>query len=157
MAGDVSPVELRIEGADKLDLVASRLKRTGGAELRRELFKGLNRAAAPLKAVAQDSAQRGLPRRGGLAARVAGAKYAVRTRGSGRNVGVQIVASGGANLRSLDRGFVRHPVFGNRAVWVTQAITPGWFTQPLEGEAPAVRRELVRALDDMAKKVTTGV
>ena len=41
--------------------------------------------------------------------------------------------------RHMNRGRWRHPVFGNRDVWVEQTFTPGWFDKPVREYRPKVR------------------
>lgn len=146
----------KIEAPDKLDLVARILRGLGDKELSRELYRGLNRATTKLRADAKAEAGRRLPQRGGLAARVAAARLSTRRRG-GRNPGVRIQASGMDQLARMDEGQVKHPVYGNRNVWVTQQISDGWFSEPMEagkGEAAAAIEE---ALDDVAIQVARKV
>ena len=146
--------DLRVEGADKFDVLAKALKRIGDKGLSKELYAGLNRATKPLKEAAKESAGENLPRRGGLNKRVAKARLSTRRRG-GRNPGVRIVAKGMAQLERIDKlGRVRHPVGGHRDRWVDQEIpeAKGWFTEPMQAGAPEVRKELVKTLDDVARK-----
>jgi len=149
------PVDLTVEGADKLRIVTRALKQFGDKGLSREVYRGLNRATIPLREDARRSAASRLPQRGGLAQRVAKSKMTTRRR-AGRNPGISIQAKGMTQLRSMDRGSVRHPVFG-RGPWVTQRITPGWFTEPMEAGAPEVRRELLRVLDEAARELARRV
>ena len=144
-------IDPSIDPPDKLDLVVRTLRDLGDKDLARELSKGLNRATKDLKADAKAEAGRRLPQRGGLAARVAGAKLSTRRR-SGRNPGVRIQAAGMAQLSGMDAGQVKHPVFGNRDVWVTQQIAGGWFSDPMEAGGPAVARAVEAVLDDVANQ-----
>ena len=59
------------------------------------------------------------------------------------------------DLRSLDEGRLRHPLFGDREHWYQQNLKPGWFTGSLNDAANSavVRRELLRALHEVAKKL----
>lgn len=149
------PADLTVRGAENLAGIARALKEAGNGELRRELFKGLNRATKPLKADVKQSAIQLLPSRGGLNTIVANAKLTTSNRASGKNPGVRLTAkSQGHNLPPIDRGMVRHPVFGRRSVWVLQPVTPGFFTKPLNAGVGKVRLELLDVLDDIARKVT---
>lgn len=151
------PVELSVEGSHDLERVARRLKRAAAGELRKELYRGINRAVKPMKQAAKDAADRELPQRGGLNKFVASSKFGTRTRGFGRSPGVSITAKkSGHDLRSLDRGRLRHPLFGNRRFWYQQPVRAGWWTQTLNDEAPLVRRELIRVLDDVAARIGRG-
>jgi hypothetical protein len=146
--------DLAITGADKFAKVAKALKQAGDKDLAKEFYSGINRSTKPLRAEARKSAERRLPRAGGLNKRVARARFTTRRR-TGKNAGVRIVAVGMDQLALMDQGRVRHPVWGNRGRWVNQPIpdAAGWFTEPMEEGAPQVRRELVRSLDAVAKKL----
>jgi len=71
---------------------------------------------------------------------------------------VTIQAKGDA-VRSTDRGTIRHPVFqqpGRPVVWVTQSVTPGWFTDTMQSGAPVVRKELLEAMENVARQIARG-
>jgi len=140
-------VELRILGAHQLADLSKRLRAEGeaGKGFRRDLYRGIQRSTKEPKAQTVRVAATTLPRRGGLAAEVAKAKLSTRTRGGGKNVGVQIVAKG-RYIRSTDRGFIRG----------TQPVAPGWFTETLQDSAPAVRREILDAMRDVANRIARG-
>lgn len=146
--------DIRIQGADKLAEVAKALKQAGNKELRKELYAAINRSTKDLRNDAKESARQHLPRSGGLNKRVAKARMSTKRR-TGRVAGVKIVAVGMDQLALMDRGRVKHPVHGHRDRWVEQRIpeAEGWFTEPMQAGAPKVRKELVQALDDLAKKI----
>lgn len=152
------PVDIVIKGAEDFARVSKDLRAIDDKLLRQELYRGINRATKPMKDDAKANARRVLPHRGGLGDFVAKTSLTTRTRG-GQNPGVRIVArktkKGGkkSDLDRIDRGQVRHPVFGNRKVWVQQDVTPGWFTKPMERGADPVRRALLDVLDDVKRKV----
>ena len=148
-------VDIEIRGAEKLRAVASRLKAAGesGKGLRKELLKGIQTATKGAKEDVKSSWSDRMPHRGGLSSRPL--RVATRTRTGGRSVGVRIVATSGDgySIARIDKGRLRHPVYGNRGAWATQQVTPGVVTQPLEHAAPEVRREIVHAIDTTARKV----
>ena len=147
-------IDPTVQGAEQFGDVAAQLKRLDGdnRDLRRDLYRGLNRAVKPLIADTRESAERKLPRRGGLARRVAAAKMSSRRR-TGKNPGIAVVAKGMDQLRGMDQGTVRHPVYGNRNVWVTQSISPGWFSEPVRAGADEARTEISRVLDEIAREI----
>lgn len=149
-------MEIRIEGAEKLQQVAKQLRAAGeqGKGLRRELLRGIRAAAAPLKPEIAESALRVLPRRGGLAALVAGSRFGVRTRTGGNAVGVRVVATSRVGVARIDDGSVRHPVFGHRDRWVTEKVTPGWFTGPTLRAEAGIQARVSAAMDDVARQIT---
>lgn len=147
--------EMRVTGANELQALARRLRQVGDKDLRKELYSGLRRSAKPLIAEARDNAEKTLPKHGGLNERVARSKFKVSTRGAGRNPGVRITATG-LDRRIDTTGTVLHPVYGNRKVWVTEKVKPGWFTDPMEAGAPVVRRQQLLTIRTVARKVEKG-
>jgi hypothetical protein len=149
-------IEPSIRGADQLSDLARALRREGdsGKGLKRELYRGLQRATKPLKAKAQQAAESSLPQSGGLN-QVVAAKSKITTRiltGSSPRVSIQAKGVG----ISTDKGFVRHRVFGTDA-WVTQRVQGGWFTQTMKDSGPAVAKELNDAIDDVADRIKRSV
>lgn len=151
--GDGS-ADFDVRGADEFLKLSKALKHAGRTELRRELTNGMKRAARPLIPKTRAEARRRLPKKGGLAAQVAKEPQRVQVRTGARTAGVRIVVgkkSGGA--RGANKGVVRHPVFGNREVWVDQDVPSGWFDDPIRESAPEIRRDLERAMESVAEQV----
>lgn len=148
-------VSVEVTGANQLAALAKALRQAGDKELQRELFRGLNRAVKPVREVAKASALAVLPSRGGFAARVARGKFVTQRRSGARVAGIRVVAKN--TDRRVDQGRLRHPVFGNRGVWVTQQVTPGWWSRPTEALRPQVRDDLIKAMDDVAREISRRV
>lgn len=146
--------DVEIRGGDKFSKVAKELKKVGAKDLQKELYSAINRATKPMRAEAKKSAEMHLPKAGGLNKRVSRARMSTRRR-TGKNPGVTIVAKGMDQLAMMDRGMVRHPVWGNRKRWVNQPIpdAEGWFTKPMEDGAKEARREILKTLDEVAKRL----
>lgn len=142
-------VEVRLDDHGQIARVQRELRRFGDKDTRRKYYAGLNRATKPMRAKAQAEALRILPKRGGLNRHVA--KNRLITRSNARGVYVTQVGRGSARL--IDRGIVRHPVFGNRDVWRTTDVPRGWFTTPMKAGAPVARRELVAVFNDVARTI----
>lgn len=143
------PADLSVQGAEDFLALSKRLKATGQLELRKELNKGLRRAARPLIPKARSAARTTLPQRGGLATLIGGRPMRVSVR-TGSTPGVSIVAA--KTDPRIDAGRVYHPVFGRRP-GVVQRIRPGFFSETLQREAPAVRDDLLAVLDDITRRV----
>lgn len=144
-------MSVRVEGADQLRDVGRRLRAAGdaGKGLRKELLREIRQvtkgpAADELKA----AATRRLPSRGGLAAYTAkNLKVTSRTKLSGREVGVTVVATvKGMDLPKLEAGKLRHPVYGH-GPWVNQAIPAGIFGDAVEDLAGDVGKAVLAAAD----------
>jgi hypothetical protein len=151
------PVDISVQGANELAVIVRRLKEIGDKDLRKELYAGINRATKPLKQDVKEAAARDLPQRGGLASVIASSKLTTAKRGGGRNPGVRITGKlAGHDLSSIDRGRLRHPVFGNKNVWVNQTVAAGFFSKTIEAGAPKVRAELLDVLESVARRLVDG-
>ena len=149
-------IEIR-GGAEDLAILAKRLKETGDKGLRKELLSGLQRAAKPAKAAVRASVLSELPHRGGLADLIGGSlKVTLNTRSAGRNPGVRIWSKDSHDISKLNKGELRHPVFGNRKNWVAQVIKAGIFTDPIEQRAPQMRQEMGQVMRTVAAKIEAG-
>ncbi|MEU6674757.1 hypothetical protein [Streptomyces sp. NPDC046925] len=128
-----------------------------------KLRKAMREAARP---AAEDAKRRvkSLPVHGrkhtGLRRRVASG-VAIQA-GAGRGLGVRIVTGmrdpQEASLpRYLDdpRGW-RHPVFGQRDVWVTQHTGGSWFRATIAEHRPQMAHELERVLENAAETIAAA-
>lgn len=145
-------VEIIVRGAEDLATLSKALRQVGDKELRRELFASLQRATKPTREKVRQSLASDLPQRGGLAALMAASRLSTRTRAGGRNPTVRIEAKAPHDLRGMDRGRLRHPVWGSRERWADQSIEPGVFSRPIEEDAPAIRDELMAGMESVARK-----
>ncbi len=154
-------MEIEVVGVEQLAQVARDLKAAGDRDLRKELFRGIQRGARPLKAIAKQAALDELPQSGGLAERVANAKFSVNVRLGVRNPSIRIVGRGQVgsvtgnvyDLNSMDRGRIRHMTYGH-SPWRDQAIKPGWFSDRMELAADTgVRAEILSACTVVANKL----
>lgn len=144
--------DFEIRGSEELRRVAAELKDIGDGQLRRDLLRGIRDATKPGIEAVRQSAREKLPKRGGLADRVASQGYAVRTSAAGRSAKVSVVGKGMKGLGRIDRGQVRHPVFGGDT-WVTQNVPPGFFTEPLERRVPNIRDAIEGVIKDIEHQI----
>jgi hypothetical protein len=143
--------DFEVRGSADLKRVAREIKAAGDGRLRREMLRGIRDAVKPGIPAIRESAASTLPKRGGLADRVASQPFSVRTSlAAGK---VSVVGKGMKELKDIDAGRVRHPVYGDRSRWAQQAVTPGFFTKPLERRAPSIRAGVLRAVSDVARKI----
>ena len=149
-------LDIEIRGAEEFGTLSRRLKSMGddGKGLRKELYAGLNRAAKPARAAVKESILSELPRRGGLADLIASdTKVTFNKRGLGRNPSIRITSKSPHEIRKLNQGILRHPLFGNRKVWQSQKIPAGAFTDPIEKLAPQMRVEMEQVIRTVAAKI----
>lgn len=146
----------RVVGGEDFHALATRLK---GAEkpLRAAVNKGLREVGKPLGQKMLESGSGAMPSRGGLAGRVrnTGVTLGMLRGGTGASgrVEIRLRSKEGFDLPAMNRGTVRHPVFG-RSPWVAQSVPSGKFMEPFEESADEVRNalatQIAKALDDIA-------
>lgn len=157
------PSQFEVRGVDKIEAVGRALRQAGdqGKGLRREVYAGANRSTKPVRKQMIDAIPAALPKRGGLAAeihRTTTASAVVRT--GGRSVGASIkIRNRKHGVRRLNRGEVRHLVFGRKDSWVTQTkgIRAGFLDRPFRAAKPLVARQLMKALDEVASRIVRKV
>lgn len=150
-------IDIQVRGAEKLHVLARALRDAGDKELQRELYRGLNRSVRPLRQDVKNAIPDHLP--GRYAAELS-RELSIRTRrrSGGANPAIYLVGSAKTrDIASLNRGRLRHPLFGNRRHWYDMRIKPGFWTDTLERGAPRVRRELVVVLNDVARKIAKRI
>lgn len=147
--------DFRITGAGDFERIARDLKK---ANVEDEIRKALDRAGEQLIDDARESATSTLPTRGGLAARVAGSTFEARVQARGKTVTARLTAKDSpgrsVDLKSLDGGVVRHPVYGDRGRWAEQKVPRGWFSKPIRKGLRKVRDELVTAVETVTRNIT---
>ena len=117
----------------------------------RSVANGLRRrireAGKPLaEGVLQDGPE-GLPERGGLSAwlrQSKGTTSLTQTR-----LEVKLSRGGKHDLAAINRGRLRHPVFGNRGAWAGQDVGAGTYDRAIDKHAALALDDLARVVDDV--------
>ena len=171
---------VEIRGDYQLARLYQSVKATGDNGLRKELLAGIRTATKPLPKAIKAAARTQLPSGGGLGALIAKSSIVSRTRTTAsaqHDVGVRLVgqserpsskskrkqraASGQTkppsrfhDLAAIDKGDLRHPLFGNRRSWHSQDVEPGFWTETANEHADDVERGIRGAMNDVALKIT---
>lgn len=151
-------------GPYKLRVLSAQLRAAGseGQGLRRELYRAVNAAAKPLAKEIKDAGhlRSYMPNR--YADVLAADMTVSATKSTGRNPGVAIKAKGRAKKRKLKQldaeGVLVHPVYGDRDKWVRQTtrVRPGFFSDPCKEAAPDIRDQVLAAMREIGKRITSG-
>ena len=142
-------------GAEGFNALSKALKAAGKTELRKELHKGLELGAKPLIPLTREEARSRLPSSGGLAKKTAKAPQRVRVR-TGKDPGVKLtVGRNGGAARSTNKGYVKHPTYGNRDAFVKQEVpeAEGWFDNTVKDNLDEVKPELQKSLERTIEKI----
>lgn len=149
--------DLTIVGAEKFAKLGKALREYGDKELTRDLFKGISRAVKPLTASVKARTPMFLPNP--YAVQLSKSLRVRVRRRSTRDPSVRLLAvaktKGGRerNLTALNRGRLRHPLYGNRSHWFNQSVRAGWWDQPLLEGSDEVRRQIVTVIEDIGNKL----
>lgn len=142
-------------GIRQLQALSRELRDAQNKGIRRELGKAFTRAVRAPKQQARVNALTRLPRRGGLAARVAASPIRTRNRIASRNPSLSVIVNSRDNIANMDKGRLKHPVFG-RDQWVTQRVRPGWWSDAWRSAGPEAKREVAAAMRDIQRKISEG-
>ena len=142
-----------VNGEKQLAELGARLQGAAAVGIRRSTQAQIRAAVKPLIPIIQDSARASLPKAGGMNNFVAKRRPRTSVRLGPRVQSVRITYRGkGA---PSDKGPWRHPVFGNRKVWVSQEYGPaeGWWERAEAEGTPLAKVLMSGVLRDVAAEV----
>lgn len=163
--------DFEVKGTADFLRLSKALKAAGRTEMRKELNKRLRQAGKPLIPKIREAALRELPKKGGLAERMAKRPIRIEPR-TGVDPGVKVVMP--KTQEGYNDGVIRHPVFdehklgkgqfGPRAKpvpWVEQKIGPGlWFDDEIVANrdkvVPLIERAINSVLEDIVREAKRG-
>lgn len=116
-----------------------------------DMAKEIRRAGPAIRREVRAHIMAELPKRDGLNAWVARAPVRINVRRGATTAGVSVTVgrnsqTGRADLKGLDAGGVRHPLYGNRKHWYGQAVTPLSISE--DGGTPEKRRACAKDFAD---------
>lgn len=139
---------IEVRGLDSFDKFSKTLNEASH-DLAGEFSKAAVSALKPLPKELDQAIEATMPRRGGYASRVRrSAKMIIRLQSGGR-----FSLRGRHAFRQLDRGILRHPLFGDRERWYQQHITPGFWSKTVGHASIGVEREMRDALQRMVDRI----
>lgn len=147
------------------------LRQLDDKALSRQMSRGLQRAAKPVKPAVQKEAVALLPSGyGPLMSRSVRVRTQARERRGSASVTIRVYADGEGeqrDVRRINAGTLRHPVFGrSRTIrrtgtrvanpWVAQTVRKGFVDRPVDRLVPDVAREMNAVVDWVADQITKG-
>lgn len=169
----MSSLEVRIRGAANLRRVADQIRTEGRKPLAREMANAISKAIEPVKLSIAREADEVMPSRGGYQStfsRSLGFRQSRRTSGNSATVILLVYASGAKERRdinALNRGSLRHPVYGRshkikRGVrtgtirpnpWTVTRIRPGFFDRGTDKAMGEAEKGLLQVIDDFVERI----
>lgn len=153
---DVSAFRLLVSGRTDIAKEVAKLQRLERANLRKELRAAMASASKPARMRVKADEMAFLPKRNGMAkkyAHVPTQTYSV----SGDQVSMKWKQHRkGSDLESLNRGRIRHPLFGHKRTWYNQAITPGMWSLSVKKEGAPIVDDMTRQLIEYTERIARG-
>jgi hypothetical protein len=147
----------RVTGQAQLRAVEARLS-AAGPRLSKENAQALAKVAPDIARAIRAEVPTHLPRRNGYAALLAGDLEFQANIKVGRGMTLTVWANGKRERRdvpAINRGVLRHPVFGNRQVWVAQraGVRKGFVDDGIRKAEPLIVRSIRNAAEKVAKEI----
>ena len=137
-------------GSVKVAQLHARLDRVGRRDLARKLRQELVKQSKPARRLVKRYQQEKLP--SGMDRSYAKVpSQLVSVNKSGVKLLWKVVR-GNSDLKALNRGRLRHPLFGNRKHWYEQSIPPGMWDDAIGKVAPTVIGDTADVLEAFVEK-----
>lgn len=144
-------IEIRAEDFTR---IARELKKAERTDLRKELYRGLNRSSKTARQSVLDSLPSYMPDSYASVLR-ADLKLSTSAKG-GKSPEIRIRAKGKKKTRflgPLDQGRLRHPLFGNRRFWYSQQNKPGFWTETLSLHSDEIKENLEQSMAEVLRQI----
>lgn len=154
-------IDVRIAGQAELRKVAASIRATGDRGLGREFAKALERAVEPVKQAIVDEAAETMPS-GYVEVLTRSLKHRRTTRSAAREATVRLATHGEGkrerrDLPRLNKGELRHPVFGRRRKpWTTTHVRAGFHDRAVEKAGPEAEKAILAVVDDYTARLAKG-
>lgn len=139
-----------VVGWEQFIAVGQRLEH---AQVMEPIRRAIQDAAKGLEADVKRSAQAILPHAGHLGDEIARSTTITAAPTEG---GVRLTAESPHQIDNIDQGIVHHPLFGNKAHWYEEAVTPGWFSNPTRLSEPKFTDAVQRAMEEVKQEIEGG-
>ncbi len=154
------PIAGSIHGREEIRRVEALLLEAP-AELNAAIKRRARPALEPLKKDIPTTAAAFMPKRGGYSALLSRAtKVYIRvSSGAAFKATVKVQATGKReqrDVRALNLGTLRHPLFGRRGHWYRQRVRPGFVDIPIERAHERVVDAAIAARDEVADHILEG-
>jgi hypothetical protein len=162
-------VSVQISGIGELHKLVAQIKAAGDKGLGRQMSQALAGVVAPVEAAIIESAAETMPS-GYEETLTRSLKHRRTSRAAARLASLRLTtfAEGTAERRdlpSLERGRLRHPVFGRSRrtrrgrrpnPWASTAIRPGFHQRGVDNAGPLAEQALQKVLADFADRILKG-
>jgi hypothetical protein len=149
--------EVKVTGTAKLRQVQKRLRVVGDQGLGKQMGKALREAAKPLQPAVRRQALSAMPSGyGPILSKSLRFRTAITSSRDTADVVIRVYGQGRRERRdvpTLNRGRLRHPLYGNRNRWFEQRVRPGFVDRPADRLLPDVARQMQAVIDYVADQI----
>lgn len=149
--------EVTVTGGADLRRVQDRLRAVGDQGLGKQMAAGFRRATAPLKPAVRAEALTAMPSGyGPTLSRSMQFRQTGRGGGTSAEVVVRVYGKGRKNRRmvpALNRGQLRHPLYGRRGHWFDQRVRAGFVDRPADRLLPDAVRQMDAVVSYVAEQI----
>lgn len=149
---------VKVTGQAELRKLAARIRQAERVEVEAEVRKGQREAFAGLEPAVKSSALATLPS-GYRKTMAAAVSVSIRTSfGRGATVKAVVFSSDGKNrdIRTINKGRLKHPLFGDRTRWHTTTVRPGFVDRAVAALPQRAYDESAEAIDTVLKRLSRG-
>jgi hypothetical protein len=149
--------EVKVTGVGNVRATQRRLDAVGSKGLGKQMAAGFRRATAPFKPALQAEAVAAMPSGyGPTLSRSMRLRQAIRGSGTTAEAHLRVFAQGRSKRRALpdlNRGLLRHKLYGNPKFWYSQRVRPGVVDRPADRLIPQAVREMRAVRDYVADQI----
>lgn len=152
---------LQVKGGEKLERVAKALiGHEEAGTITRKLRRDIRAGGKEITDEQRKSLTAGLPKRGGINETInsegrLSVRIALSTK---RSVAVDIVDSWkGHDFKAIDKGILRHPLFGHRKYWFNTIVPRYMLTKPVIRGKRKLQGRIIRSLDEVAAEIAKEI
>lgn len=155
----MATLSVTVRGKGQLTRLIRNVEFAQTTDVERQLHRAMRQSARPLEVGVKADIPLRIPRRGGYAATIRSTiLLSHKTRGFTMGAGLDITCRAKGrkrfrDVRALEHGRLRHPVFGNRSIWVLQHIVARFFSGPIVRRRGEIADEITDATDRVANSI----
>lgn len=149
--------EVKVAGGAELRQVQNKLRAVGDKGLGKQMGKALRDAARPLQPAVRKEAVAAMPSGyGPTLSRSLRFRTAIKETAHTADVTVRVHGQGRKERRmvpALNRGRLRHPLYGNRDWWFDQRVRSGFVDRPADRLMPEAVRQMRAVISYVADQI----
>lgn len=153
------PLEMQVNGGGDFHALATQIRTEGRKDLSKQLSRALNNVTEPIRRDVRSEADKAMPESGGYQELLSASlrfRNNRRTGGQQASLRMTTYADGRKERRdivALERGTLRHPLWGDRDHWYVTKVRAGFHERGTESAADEAIAQLDKVVRDFTRKL----